>query len=121
MRRPTRVQVQRVEVDDLDALFEHNEIPIINSLLPTADELDGRINELQCLAPLVSGLGVCEGRSGSSSVGHAEWGGLGLGRTVFGRGLPDLPRAPDLVSECNVLDFVGYWVTILATLVGPKR
>lgn len=92
-----RVDVDAVHVDEArgvvvaqhvhavrEALLEDVVVPVRRALLAAEDELDGAVDELEGLGPLVRLLGV-----------------------VLLRQLLDLPGAPALVAEGPVLDLEG--------------
>lgn len=78
-----------------EAFFQSIEVPAGMSGLATEDQADGRIEQFQCLGPLIRFSGI-----------------LFLGR------LSDLPRAPDLVTQSPVFDVVRLLAAVLSSQVG---
>lgn len=83
-----------VQVDLVDQFVQDNAVPGVQARLPAADELHGRIDETYSMCPLPR-----------------------LGRVCGGGLLPDLPLAPNFVSEAPVLDVMRL---VFSRILTPK-
>ena len=93
-----RVEVDRVEVDQLREPAQDDLVPLAPAVLAAADELDGRIGALHH---------------------HREC--ARFFHVVVGVHVPDLPAAVHLVAEAPVPDAVRLGVTVGSSEICPRR
>src|SRR5204863_184090 len=92
-----RVEVDRVEVDELGEAGQRDLVPLAPAVLATADELDRRIGALH---------------------DHGER--ARLLHVVVRIHVADLPAAVHLVAECPVAHAIGLGVSVLAAQIRPR-